>query len=492
LNTALLLAEPELREAREADARRLARRAEALFHDGRRDEAVACCRDALPCAVGDPATLRICAWVFSNCGCEAEAVEAYCRLAAACPGDTAVLTDAAELLMVAGRVDEAAGLLRDAAPETADPRLFRVLSAAEMLCGRHEAALAAADRAVAGAPDNAEYRLHRGHLQLSHHLAAGRVSEATAAGGALLQRFPDDRGSAEAVMQVLAHRLDAIDGEHVVLGAGAERGERLPRPVPAMWQRFANQRRVVAALIIRETRTRFADAKLGYGWALLEPILHITLLSAVFAVLMHGRPPIGGHFFLFYYTGLIPYLVFVHASAGMSHAIVGNGAVLQLPPVTSFDVVAARGLLEIMTDVVVAAILLAGFGVLGLAALPDDLWGALAALVVTAVFGFGVGFINAALTVFLRSWEKIWAQATRVLYFVSGIFYVPGMMPDWARDILAWNPLLHAIDWFRAGFFATYQPHWLDRSYLAVLAILALLAGLALERGLRRRLSVPL
>jgi capsular polysaccharide transport system permease protein len=65
------------------------------------------------------------------------------------------------------------------------------------------------------------------------------------------------------------------------------------------------------------------------------------------------------------------------------------------------------------------------------------------------------------------------------------------MMPDWARDSLAWNPLLHAIDWFRAGFFGTYQPHWLDRRYLLVTAILALLAGLSLERGLRRQLSEP-
>jgi capsular polysaccharide transport system permease protein len=74
----------------------------------------------------------------------------------------------------------------------------------------------------------------------------------------------------------------------------------------------------------------------------------------------------------------------------------------------------------------------------------------------------------------------------------TGIFYVPGMMPDWARDALAWNPLLHAIDWFRAGFFENYQPHWLDRSYLVALAILSLLAGLGLERVVRRKLSVPL
>jgi len=259
-----------------------------------------------------------------------------------------------------------------------------------------------------------------------------------------------------------------------------------------MFERLGSQRRVIGALIIRETRTRFADAKLGYGWALIEPILHISLLSVTFAVLMHGQPPIGTQFFIFYYTGLIPYHIFVHTSSGMSHAITGNGPVLQLPPVTTFDVIAARGLLEIMTDVVVAVILLVGFGAVGLAAMPDDLWSPSIALLVTAAFGCGLGYLNAVLTVFFRSWDKVYGQVTRISYFISGIFYVPGMMPDWARDSLAWNPLLHAIDWFRAGFFASYQPHWLDRSYLVILAILSLVGGMGLERALRRRLSVPL
>ena len=66
------------------------------------------------------------------------------------------------------------------------------------------------------------------------------------------------------------------------------------------------------------------------------------------------------------------------------------------------------------------------------------------------------------------------------------------MMPDWARDVLSWNPLLHAIDWCRTGFFSTYQPHWLDRRYLMMVAVVAMMAGLSLERGLRRRLCEPI
>ncbi|HTT81519.1 MAG TPA: ABC transporter permease [Stellaceae bacterium] len=441
------------------------------------------------------------------------------RAMARAAGEPRLVADAAELLMGCGRAGAAAALLADA--DSGDARLLRVLSAAEMVCGRPDAALAAIDRALGLAPDNAEYHLHRGHLlwrlddlagaaqafhralacdpdaadarraQVSLYLAAGLVREATAAGGDLLRRHPDDRGSAEAVLHVLNHRLDTLDGEAVV-APGAAREPQLPRPAPALNDRLRTQRRVIRALIIRETRTRFAEYKLGYGWALIEPILHIALLSAMFAVLMHGSPPIGRNFFLFYYTGLIPYLMFVHTSSGMSHAITGNAPLLQLPPVTSFDAIAARGLLEIMTDIIVATILLAGFIALGWAQMPDDLWGPSMALCVAAVLGCGLGFANAVMTAFWRSWEKAYNQLTRVLYFISGIFYAPAMMPDWARHLLAWNPLLQAIEWFRAGFFASYRPHWLDRRYLVVVAILALLSGLSLHRFCCRRLSVPL
>ena len=609
----------------ETDAGLNCRRAEALFHDGRHEEALECGRRAFASATGDPQTLYFCAWLFSNCGCQEEAaaiykglldlcpdwvegyrhasgslaaigateeaieyaVEAcarapqeceyalhagalllragYCEQAAGylhravsiepherrallelsaayyalgrideaaalaeeaaalAPDDCAAAMHAAELLLRCDRPDAAAALLRAVIADAGrDPVLFRMLSAAEMVTGRLDAALTAIDAALALAPEMVEYHLHRGHLlvrrgelagaeaafenaaalnptnpdlkraQIDLYLEQGRVREATSRAGELLYVSPDDPAAARAVLHLLGERLHTLDGDYIVLHDGIERSPRPLRPLPGFLDRLRSQRRVIRALIIRETRTRFGESRLGYGWALLEPMLHITLLSVAFSVLMHGQPPIGSHFFLFYYTGLVPYHVFVHASSGMAHAIVNNGALLQLPLVTTFDVIAARGLLEVVTDVIVAVIMLIAFGAAGLIMAPDDLWGAIAALVVTALFGCGVGYANAVLTVFWHGWDKIYAQVTRALYFISGIFYVPGMMPDWAREVLVWNPLLHAIDWFRSGFFAVYQPHWLDPAYLVILAILSLLAGIALERGLQRKLSEPL
>ena len=310
----------------------------ALAAAERVDEAIASATTAAILAPDNPGFALHAAALLSDRGRVDEAAEWAMRAVAAVQGgELGAVIDAAEVLMRCGRAEDAASLLRGASAEAATSRLWRVLSGAEMLCGRLDGALDAAKRARGAEPDNAEFALHHGHLlwrrgdmseaalafagaaqldpggrdvkrtQLSFYLAAGLTTEATVAGGELLHRFPDDQDAAEAVLHLLNHRLDTIDGQYVVLGERTVRAPRPPRPQPGLLERLRSQRRVVRALIIRETRTRFADTRLGYGWALIEPMLHIALLSATFAVLMHGRPPIGPDFFIFYYTGLIRY-----------------------------------------------------------------------------------------------------------------------------------------------------------------------------------------
>lgn len=355
-----------------ADARLNCQLAEALFHNNRRDAALEIGRRAFALASDDRDTAHFCAWLFSNCGSHREAAAAYERLLAwsrdwaeghrhlsgslaaigdfgraamhavraldLMPGDTGAAIHAAELLLRAGNVDEAADLMRDAAQRhPRGDRVLRVLSAIEMLLDRMPAAFSAIDDALAIAPENPEYHLHRGHLlyrrgdteaaaaafataavldpenpaarraQITLHLDHGRMTEATAIGGALLHSHPDDKAAAEAVLHLLNRRLDTIDADYVVVANRPARPERPFRPLPGFRARLRSQCRVIQALIIRETRTRFGDSKLGYGWAVLEPILHITMLSAVFSLMMQGRPPIGTHFFIFYFTGLVRY-----------------------------------------------------------------------------------------------------------------------------------------------------------------------------------------
>ena len=182
--------------------------------------------------------------------------------------DTAI--DAAEVLMRCGRAEAAASLLRRAPAEAVTPRLWRVLSGAEMLCGRLEGALDAAERARGAAPDNAEFALHHGHLlwqrgdmseaalafagaarldpdgrdikrtQVSFYLAAGLTTEATVSRRRLLRRFPDDtrRGRGGAAPAQSPARYDRRSSMSCSASVWRERRGRRVR-YPVCWSGWA-------------------------------------------------------------------------------------------------------------------------------------------------------------------------------------------------------------------------------------------------------------
>src|SRR6267378_4382556 len=133
----------------------------------------------------------------------------------------------------------------------------------------------------------------------------------------------------------------------------------------------------------------------------------------------------------------------------MTYAITSNLSLLQLPLVSPFDLIIARGLLELITDTLVAVFLLAGFGAVGLGVLPSDLPALSASVIAVGMVGCGIGCVNAVVNAFFKS-------------------------------------LVPAVDWFLASFFAEYEPHWLHRSYLTTVAVLSLVVGLGLERSVRR------
>jgi tetratricopeptide (TPR) repeat protein len=234
-----------------------------LRHAGRHQEALHYLDRAASEEPGNARAMCDLAAVQLALGRIGDASATAARAATLAVTDLRLAIDAAEILLQCGRTKAAAELLRGAAVHGSDARLWRVLSAAEMLEDNLDAALAAADRALAATPDNAEYHLHRALLlarlndlpsaaeavaraaaldpasrdlkrvQLELFLAAGLVSEATTVGGELLQRFPDDKPAAAAVLHLLTRRLDTLSTANApccMTASGGRRARHRRRP----------------------------------------------------------------------------------------------------------------------------------------------------------------------------------------------------------------------------------------------------------------------
>jgi capsular polysaccharide transport system permease protein len=456
------------------------------------------------------------------------------RALAAAPGAEVPRVHFASLVLVAGRHRLAEALLlpawRDAATSAV---VARALSGTWMLLGQEARALEAAWIAVDAAPDAPELLEHLAGLLLR----AGQPGPALLAAGRAIAADPQahrplrlassgllDLGQTEEAIAAAnrAARLSKLHAPHAELirtalaadlprEAGATRSPpRVVAPArqPAGWAQvpavrpsprhmrlgraLAVRARVVDALLLRETRTMFSASRLGYAWALVEPLSHVLLLSVVFLFLGHdSRPPIGDSMLTFYMTGVLAFLFFAHMTERAMDLPAANRSLLLVPAVGIFDILTAKSVLSAVTDLVVAAITFALLIAFGVGAMPADPAQMVACYLVLFLLAFGIACVNLVISSFSSAWDKLWPSFLRVQYFTCGVFYHPLDMPEDIRSVIVLNPLLHVTEWMRQGYFHGYESPFLDIPYLFQWMIGSLLLGSLFFAAAARQLRRP-
>jgi len=457
---------------------------------------------------------------------------ALLRIAEA-PEEESPRIEAACLLLEADEPQLAEAALRPAWRRGAGSLLCRVISGVWAVLGRDLPALEAARAAAETAPGLAEYHLHHAGLLLQ----AEQPGAALLAAGRAIGLRPEEAVAwrqASAALLALGHTAEAIEAsrraaalsrdqagfaEEVLVSAGAEALRRPetpaaapspaaapppaerdwpawarppaalpPPPRPGLRRIAAARLRVLDALMLREARTFFTDSRLGYAWALFEPLTHVFVLTVAMMFLGGGHAPlIGDSMPIFYMTGVLPYLLFCHLTEKGLDITRSGHVVLTLPDVSLFDVVASTLILRAATDAVVLVVSLAIFAALGMGGLPRDPASLALAYLLLFLLASGIAAINLALSTLSSVPEKIWPIALRALYFLSGIFYHPDIMPAAFREWVLLNPLVHVIEWVRQSYYPLYVSPYLDIPYLLRCTVAALLLGTLAAAATSRR-----
>jgi len=258
-----------------------------------------------------------------------------------------------------------------------------------------------------------------------------------------------------------------------------------PPPIPpslppalAGNRRFASTR-TVAALILREMSTRYGRTPGGYLWAILEPLAAIIVLSVAFSLVMR-TPPLGTSFLLFYASGYLPFDLYQTLSRVVSKAISFSRPLLLYPAVTWVDAVFARFLLNSLTGLLIAALLLGGILIVTENRAVLDMMPVVTAMALAMILGLGVGILNCALIGLFPIWDVTWSIITRPLFIASGIFFLYDTMPPLAREILWYNPLIHIVGLMRTGFYPTYTAAYVNEVYVLAVALICMALGLML------------
>lgn len=249
------------------------------------------------------------------------------------------------------------------------------------------------------------------------------------------------------------------------------------------------QLQVVHALILREIKTRFGTHRLGYLWALLEPTLWIATFGGVYWALGRLAPP-SMDVVPFLATGIVPFLLFRETAGRNVSAIDANRGLLFYPRIRPLDLAISRTLLEFATYVLTFALLM---GIYCLVVGRVELENVLEILLgfgLASGLGAGLGMAFAGLAVFANFFERLIGPLIRPLFWMSAVFYPVNAMPQGARKLLLYNPVLHAVELVRDGWFAGYHSHYVNAWYPGLWVLGLLFFGLTVERAARRRIQL--
>jgi capsular polysaccharide transport system permease protein len=246
---------------------------------------------------------------------------------------------------------------------------------------------------------------------------------------------------------------------------------------------------VIQTLALRETRTRFGNHRLGYAWALVEPLVWIATFWGMLH-LAHNEPPAGMDMVTFLATGIVPYDIFSKSSDRCAAAIDANRGLLFYPQVHPLDIVFARAALEFSTYLVVFVVILGTHGLIkGTLSVANPLM-VLQGLVLASLLGTSLGLVIATLSLANNLIDRVVGPLMRPLFWTSGIFFTLNSLPLVAREVLLWNPVLHCVEFVRSGFFESYEGYHMSAKYVMAWILGLAFVGLTAERALRHKVEV--
>lgn len=220
---------------------------------------------------------------------------------------------------------------------------------------------------------------------------------------------------------------------------------------------FDIQWRVVNALVYRELRRRVSDVQGGFLAVLMEPVGQI----AVWAALRYIVHPVGTvnnlNIFLFLAPGVILFNLYSRVASHGLTTMEANKALFFYRRVKPIDTVLAKAIEELglysCAAIVVFGIVWAYLYNLVLQNLPL----LVTSFVLMALIGVASSLLSLVGSYYFPNLKQVLSWLNRALYFASGVIYSPIQTPQFARDILVYNPILQCIELSRKALSMDYQ-----------------------------------
>ena len=209
----------------------------------------------------------------------------------------------------------------------------------------------------------------------------------------------------------------------------------------------------------RDLRVRYAQTTIGLLWALVQPVVSLTILTLVFGKFVGVETGVPHVLFTIAGMSTWTYFSFVMSNAGNS-IIINQNMVKKVyfPRIIISLSKAMVGLVDFVVSFVILTILMIYFGVVP----SSNIWMAPIFTIIAAFAALGVGIWLSALTVRYRDFQHIVPFMVQIGMYLTPIAYPADFamtrLPEWASTIYFLNPMAGVVQGFRWSLFGGTPP----------------------------------
>lgn len=249
----------------------------------------------------------------------------------------------------------------------------------------------------------------------------------------------------------------------------------------ALFRSIWQQRSLILQMTKREVLGRYKGSVFGIVWSFFNPLMLLSVYTFVFSFVFKARWGIDEteskvDFALVLFLGLIIHALFAEVINTAPGIIVGNANYVKkvVFPLDTLIVV-SFGVSLFHATISLLVLFLAFFILKGLPSLTVFYF----PIAILPLFPFilGVGWLLAALGVYIRDIRQIIGILTTVLLFLSPVFYPIDSLPSYLQTLLYINPLTLPIEQARAVIIFGENPDWIALIWYSFVSVFICWSG---------------
>lgn len=248
-------------------------------------------------------------------------------------------------------------------------------------------------------------------------------------------------------------------------------------------ENFLKYQPLLRNLIVRDLKVKYRRSVLGILWSVLNPLLMMLVMTAIFSTLFKSDIP---NFPVYYLTGSVIFSFFSEATNSAMGSILYSGALLKKVYIPKYIFPVEKVLFSfvnlLFSLIALVLILIITSTKVSLTVLLFPI-----PLLYALVFSLGVGLLLSVLAVFFRDVLHLYSVLLTAWTYFTPIFYPISILPKQYQKLFLLNPLYHYIAYFRELVMAGAVPGFRENLICIVISLIPMLLGMVIFKAKQDR-----